>query len=139
MNQQKLVDAAEKAMYFAYNPYSHFSVGAALLTADKEIICGANIENSSYGCTICAERAAISTANSKGKRDFTMIAVIASQTEIEIENPVAPCGICRQVISEFAFLNNHDIKIIMSNADKSKVIISSIYEGTCLKGYDLYH
>ncbi len=95
--EEKLLKKAKEAMKFAYAPYSKFRVGAALWTKDGKIFTGANIENSSYGLTICAERVAIFKAISEGIRDFVALAVAASQDE-----PVAPCGACRQVLFEFS-------------------------------------
>ena len=74
--QKQLLDQAEKAMDMAYNPYSYFFVGAALLSLDNKIISGANVENVSYGLTLCAERSAVAIANTHGIRGFRMAAVI---------------------------------------------------------------
>lgn len=93
--RQQLIAAAVKAREFAYVPYSHYKVGAALLTTDGEIITGCNVENAAYGPSICAERTAVVKAVSEGKREFSAIAV-------STENAGSPCGICRQVMYEFA-------------------------------------
>ena len=96
-----LVQAALDARNNAYVPYSHYAVGAALLTEDGEIFCGCNIENASYGATNCAERTAFFRAVSQGKRKFRAIAIAGG---MEGEKPVEyayPCGICRQVMREF--------------------------------------
>jgi cytidine deaminase len=92
-----LIAAAIEAREQAWAPYSEFQVGAALLTTDGEQFSGANVENSSYGMTVCAERIAIFKAVTAGKRDFEMI-VVATDTE----EPTPPCGACLQVIHEFA-------------------------------------
>ncbi|MEE4194658.1 MAG: cytidine deaminase [Anaerolineae bacterium] len=92
--QQKLISAANEARKNAYVPYSDYRVGAALLTADGEIITGCNIENSSYTPTVCAERVAIFKAVSEGKKEFKAIAVVT-------DNGGSPCGVCRQVMGEF--------------------------------------
>lgn len=92
-----LTERAMAAMERAYAPYSGFRVGAALLASDGSITEGCNVENASYPAGICAERAAVSAAIARGVRDFTAI-VIAS----EAERPTPPCGICRQVMMEFA-------------------------------------
>ena len=118
---QRLLYAARDAMKFSYSPYSNFKVGAALLTANNEIITGTNIENAAYGDTICAERVAIFKAVSEGKKDFRALAVIGTTEEI-----ITPCGSCRQVIKEFAEFFNYDIEIIMSNENMSKIEISTI-------------
>ena len=80
----------------AYAPYSHFQVGAALLAKDGRVFTGCNVENATYGATICAERTAVTKAVSEGVREFEKIAIVASSGEY-----AAPCGICRQVLFEF--------------------------------------
>jgi cytidine deaminase len=94
---QPLVDAALGAMACAYAPYSRFEVGAALLSPDRTITSGCNVENASYGATICAERVAIGTAVASGRRSFEALVVTTPGPE-----PSFPCGMCRQVIGEFA-------------------------------------
>ena len=91
----KLVEEARAARRFAYAPYSNYRVGAALLTSDGSIYTGCNVENASYSACICAERVAITKAISEGQRDFAAIAVVT-------ENGGSPCGICRQMMFEFA-------------------------------------
>lgn len=93
---QALLDAALEARGRAYAPYSGFAVGAAVMAESGEIFTGCNIENASYGATICAERAAISQAVTAGHKSLLAIAVVADHPE-----PIPPCGICRQVIGEF--------------------------------------
>ncbi|KAG1897163.1 cytidine deaminase [Suillus fuscotomentosus] len=99
-NRDRLLQAAVEAKTFAYVPYSKFRVGAALLTEDGEIIKGANIENASYGGTICAERTAFVKAVSEGHRKFVALAVTT-----DVASSIAPCGMCRQVIREFCPLD----------------------------------
>lgn len=102
---QNLIDRAIVAREKTYSPYSHFCVGAALLCEDGTIYEGCNIENASYGLTNCAERTAIFKAVSEGQTKFKALAVVA-----DTEGPCAPCGACRQVISEFEIP-----RIIMAN------------------------
>lgn len=91
-----LVDRAKEMLAFAYAPYSKFRVGAALLGKSGKIYTGCNIENSSYGACLCAERTAIAKGVSQGETEFSRIAVVSSQGEFTY-----PCGICRQVLWEF--------------------------------------
>lgn len=95
--EARLVEAAKRAAERAYVPYSNFQVGAALLLSDGSIIEGANIENASYPAGICAERSAAAIAINQDRRDFVAIAVIGPRGE-----PITPCGICRQFLSEFS-------------------------------------
>ena len=101
-----LVDAARQAREHAVAPFSGFKVGAALETADGTIVTGCNIENASYGLTMCAERVAIFKAVSDGHRAFRRIAIVA-----DTPAPTAPCGACRQILWEFA----GDSEVILAN------------------------
>ena len=94
--ETKLLAAAQAARDNAYAPYSKFKVGAAVETVDGEIFTGCNIENASYGLTCCAERNAVFAAVCSGVRRFKTLCVVADTDE-----PVAPCGACRQVLAEF--------------------------------------
>lgn len=111
-----LIQAAWEAREKAYAPYSNFAVGAAVLTADGRVFSGCNVENLSYGLTICAERVAIGSAVAAGERVFPMIAVVA-----DTEVPISPCGACRQVMAEFGveriFLANRVQTIEFEMAD----------------------
>lgn len=93
---QKLYKAAVEARENSYSPYSHFAVGAAVRTAAGKIYKGCNIENGSYGLTVCAERNAIFAAVGAGESELTELCVVA-----DTSGPVSPCGACRQVMSEF--------------------------------------
>ena len=106
MSASDLVAAARRAREHAHAAYSTFKVGAALETADGQVFTGCNIENATYGLTICAERVAIFKAISEGHRAFTRIAVVADTTA-----PTPPCGACRQILWEFA----GDIEVILAN------------------------
>lgn len=100
MDNRQLLDTAIAAMKSAYAPYSHFHVGAALLTESGEIYTGCNIENAAYSCTICAERTAFFSAVRDGHRKFAKIAVVGGMNG-EISSFTYPCGVCRQVMREF--------------------------------------
>ncbi len=105
-----LLAQARQAMNRAYAPYSHFKVGAALLTADGQIIYGCNVENASYGLTMCAERSAIGAAVGLGLQKFKAVAIVASGAA-----PCTPCGACRQVLAEF----NPGMQVILERGDGS--------------------
>lgn len=109
LSDSELLDLARKASENAYSPYSKLKVGAALLTEDDQVYLGCNVENSSFGLSICAERVAIFNAISKGKRSFKKIAIITSEGK-----GIMPCGACRQVLTEF----NDKIEIITLDMDK---------------------
>ena len=93
----RMIVVAAEARQRAYAPYSHFLVGAAIATADGSIFAGANIENASYGLTACAERIALWSGTVSGGTDFRLIVLVTDTAQ-----PVAPCGACRQVLSELA-------------------------------------
>ena len=116
--QAELLKLATAARDHSYSPYSHYRVGAALLTKDGTVYQGCNIENASFTPTICAERTAFFKAIFDGVRDFAAIAVIGSG-----ELPAYPCGVCRQVMSEFC---EGDFLIITSNADGSTVVAETL-------------
>jgi len=109
MTADQLIQEACVARQRAHTPYSHFAVGAALLTRDGVVYHGCNIENASYGLTNCAERTALFRAVADGRKpgDFTMLAVVA-----DTDGPVAPCGACRQVILE---LGGKDLQVVLAN------------------------
>lgn len=108
---KSLMVQAQSARKNSYSPYSHFRVGAALLTKSGKVYTGCNIENAGYSATNCAERTAIFKAVSEGERDFEAIAIVGGR-EGETADFCAPCGICRQVIAEFC---GKDFKIILGN------------------------
>lgn len=100
----------------AYVPYSHYAVGAALLTEEGEIVQGCNIENASYGATVCAERTAFFQAASRGKRRFLAIAIAGGMAGEEPTDYAYPCGICRQVMQEFCE-NDFRVMVVRSVED----------------------
>lgn len=107
MTDRELVERALAARAEAYAPYSRFAVGAALLAADGTVYTGANVENASYGLSMCAERVALFKAVSEGRRSFSALAVACGEDEY-----CRPCGACRQVLAEFA----PDLRLLMANA-----------------------
>ncbi len=112
----KLIETALEYRKRAYTPYSHFNVGAALLTKDGEIFGGCNIENAAYTPTNCAERTAFFKAVSEGKRDFTAIAIFGGYDDKSLDI-CAPCGVCRQVMVEFCDPDEFKIILGKSTAD----------------------
>jgi cytidine deaminase len=114
-NKEKLVEAALAVRKRAFAPYSQFAVGAALLDAEGTIHTGCNVENISYGLTICAERGAVMSAVAQGRRNFVALAIVA-----ESDVPLSPCGACRQFLAEFA----PDLPIISANLTGSRAHLS---------------
>ena len=122
MNAEKtalLVRKANEARARSYAPYSNFSVGAALLCADGAIYTGANIENSSYTPTVCAERVAFFDAIHDGKRDFAAIAIVGANSEKVPDELCPPCGVCLQVMNEFC---SGDFKIILADEKTTRTL-----------------
>lgn len=109
MEYKELIKIAKEAMNNAYVPYSKFRVGAALETSDGKVYSGCNIENASFGGTNCAERTALFKAISEGHRKFTKIAVISDSDDYTY-----PCGICRQVLSEWGL----DMEVIVASSSE---------------------
>lgn len=125
-----LVTAARAARDKAHAPYSKFKVGAALETADGRVFTGCNIENATYGLTLCAERVAMFKAVSEGCRDFTRIAVVA-----DTDDPTPPCGPCRQILWEFG----GNLEVLLANLTEEKqrvhldVLLPMPFDGRFLK------
>ena len=114
INHTELLRLAEEARRASYSPYSGISVGAALLTKSGKVYTGANIENASYSPTVCAERVAIFSAVHAGEREFSAIAIAGGRAGESGKDAFMPCGVCRQVISEFA---DKDFVIITALGD----------------------
>ena len=124
MNAHELLRMAEKARNMAYTPYSGFAVGAALLCEDGTVYTGCNIENASYSPTCCAERTAVFKAVSEGHTRFSAIAVVGGKAGQAPSAVCPPCGVCRQVLSEFCgrdftvYLQDGDGKVQRFSADE---------------------
>jgi cytidine deaminase len=114
-----LLQRAAEATQRAYAPYSRFRVGAAVRTEDGEVFCGCNVENASFGMTVCAERVAVFCAVAAGHRKMTALAVAATSG-----NPPSPCGACRQVLAEFC---RPDLPVYAASASEPRN-----YESTTL-------
>jgi cytidine deaminase len=114
MQNKELIELALKARESAYAPYSNFFVGAALLCDDGNVYCGCNIENTAFSPTCCAERVAIFKAISEGKRKFSAIAIVGAPKNGEMKM-CYPCGVCRQVLSEFC---DGSLKIVLYDGEK---------------------
>jgi len=128
MKYETLIKEAMEARARAYTPYSKFNVGAAILTEDGKVYSGCNIENASYGATNCAERTAIFKAVSEGSRTITAVAVVG-----DLNNYTYPCGICRQVIVEFALDGNIEIILAKSEKEYKVVTLKDILPGAFTK------
>lgn len=115
MNKNELVSLALSARENSYSPYSGFKVGAALLTKNGKVYKGCNIENGAFSPTNCAERTAVFTAVADGEKEFRAIAVVGGADEIK--NFCPPCGVCRQVLSEFC---KEDFEIHLFNGEEIK-------------------
>ena len=109
MEKSDLIRAALRAREMSYCPYSGFSVGAALMTADGKVYTGCNIENAAYTPSNCAERTAFFKAVSEGERDFAAIAIAGGKKDAQTLEFCAPCGVCRQVMMEFCDRENFEI------------------------------
>jgi len=119
MTNAELIEEAKKAREHAYAPYSHHSVGAALVTKSGKIYHGCNIENAAYGPTNCAERTAFFKAIYDGEREFEKIAIAGGPEGTDGDEMCAPCGVCRQVMMEFC--DPHVFKIILANGKDCQI------------------
>lgn len=114
----QLLEKAIKARENAYAPYSHYMVGAALLTKGGKVYTGCNVENASYSPTNCAERTAFFKAISEGEREFEAIAIVAGKEGESLSENCTPCGVCRQVMVEFC---SPDFKIVLGTPTDVKI------------------
>lgn len=123
---QRLVAMAREATYRSYAPYSQFRVGAAILLDDGETVVGSNQENAAYPSGICAERAACFYAHSRyPESKFKAIVIAARGTDGEfVENPISPCGACRQALLEYETLAGEDVKVILCGREKFYILPS---------------
>lgn len=121
INEKYLIEQAIEARSLAYVPYSHFQVGAALLTKQGKVYKGCNIENAAYTPSNCAERTAIFKAVSEGEREFAAIAIVGSMEGESNTLPTGPCGVCRQVMAEFCSL---DMPVIIAKSPEDYITMT---------------
>lgn len=125
MNYEELIKTATEMTKRSYVPYSHFHVGAALLDSNGKVWTGCNIENAAYGPSNCAERTAVFKAVSEGARSFEAIAIVGGPEDengkVQIQDFCPPCGVCRQVLSEFC---DREFKIILANGNEEQKVFT---------------
>ncbi len=127
MNDEKLIAAARSAARDAYAPYSDYQVGAALLFDDGAIITGSNVENASYGLSLCAETNAVSKAMNEGRRGGLIAVAVVGPQDKGDGAPITPCGRCRQVLNEIAQLGGTDPEILcVGNDEVRRVSLSEL-------------
>lgn len=117
--REALIDAARGALGGAYAPYSRFHVGAALLFEDGAIVTGSNFENASYGLSLCAETVASASASHAGRRGGLVAVAVTGGTEGAVDEPISPCGRCRQVLNELAQLGGTDPLVLCVGANET--------------------
>ncbi len=129
MDREKLIRAAIEARRNSYSPYSGYRVGAAILCTDGSVVTGSNIENASYGATVCAERVAIFSAVGSGKRDFEAIAIAGGPSEETdtLSSFAHPCGMCRQVMREFTDPKTFKIIVAKSENDFEEYTLEELF------------
>ena len=120
MDYKDLISQALEARRYAYAPYSHFMVGAALLCADGKVFKGCNIENAAFSPSMCAERTAFAKAISEGCHDFIAIAIVGASSDSKGTDFCTPCGVCRQVMREFC---QEGFQIICTQTDETGEIL----------------
>lgn len=122
----ELLDKAKEALELSYSPYSRFKVGAALKLSSGEIIKGSNQENASFPAGICAERVAIYNAKHQSNSRIESLAITVKSSDFEVNSPIAPCGVCRQVLLETEILQEKDIKILLQGSKGKVYTLSSV-------------
>ena len=130
MNDEMLATLAREARELSYCPYSSMAVGAALLTKSGKVYLGANIENASFTPTVCAERVAFFKALTEGEREFVKIAISGGPKGEEVERSFAPCGVCRQVMSEFC---TGDFEILLVGREIEKYTLNDLFPASFSK------
>ncbi|MFA8449245.1 MAG: cytidine deaminase [Bacteroidales bacterium] len=127
-NQERLlIQKANEACKKAYAPYSEFSVGASVLLGNGEVICGNNQENAAYPSGLCAERVALFYASSLyPNMEVVALAVVAKSSKVNFENPVSPCGACRQVMSEYELRQGKPFRILMQGNEGKIHAVESV-------------
>lgn len=126
MDNLGLIEEAKKARLMSYAPYSHFCVGAALLTKSGKIYHGCNIENAAYSPTNCAERTAFFKAVSEGEMSFAKIAIVGGKEGEESVQTCAPCGVCRQVMLEFCQKDTFGVVLVDENGAPMEVLLKDL-------------
>lgn len=122
VKRQALIDAARDAARHSWSPYSHYSVGAALLFDDGAVVTGTNIENASYGLALCAETVAVAKAMGEGRRGGLVAVAVVGPTDKGDGAPITPCGRCRQVLNEIAQLGGTDPAILCVGNDEVREV-----------------
>jgi cytidine deaminase len=126
---ERLIEAARSAAANAWAPYSHFSVGAALLMSDGSVVTGANVENASYGLSLCAETVAVAKASADGRmRDVVAVGVVGGMRGKDGIEPILPCGRCRQILNEAAQAGRRDLKVWCSGLTGGPIAEYSLSE-----------
>ena len=121
-----MIKMALEARKNSYSPYSHFQVGACLLTKEGRLYTGCNIENAAYGPTNCAERTSFFKAVSEGERDFAGIAIVGDKEGTVVDNYAFPCGVCRQVMTEFTDPETFVILVAKSEKDYLETTLAAL-------------
>lgn len=125
-DRETLGKLALEARKNAYAPYSHFTVGAALLTKSGKVYTGCNIENAAFSPTNCGERTAFFKAISEGEREFTAIAIAGARAGEEPESPCPPCGVCRQVMAEFCDPEVFEVLLVTKNGVEEVCLLQGL-------------